>query len=317
MNEFQIIERYFMRQRVRRGDVRVGIGDDAAVLRPPPGRELAVTTDVLVKGVHFPEDVAPAALGHKALAVNLSDLAAVGAAPAWATLALTLETVDAAWLEALCGGFFKLAEAFDVALVGGDTTRGPLSIAVGLTGVLDPAGGLMRGGARVGDRVYVSGTLGDAALGLRAVQGQLTAGPSDQAFFLERLHAPTPRVALGRALVGLASAAIDVSDGLAADLGHLCTASSVGARIDIASLPLSAAYQRCLGAVGREPALTFGDDYELCFTVPPERDAEVARLAARLALPLACIGTIVPGDIQWLYNDQAFAVHDPGYRHFR
>jgi len=317
MNEFAIIERFFKRQGVRRDDVPLAIGDDAAVIRPAPDRELVVTTDVLVNGVHFPEDTEPDAVGHKALAVNLSDVAAMGAEPAWATMDLTLEQADEVWLEAFCGGFFSLAGTHGVELVGGDVTNGPLSVAVQVIGIVGEHGYLTRGGARPNDLIYVSGTLGDAALGLQAVSGMLTAAEPDRTYFAERLQRPSPRVELGRAVAPFATAAIDISDGLAADLGHVCEASGVGAEVELAHLPVSDAYRRCLPRVGWEPAVGFGDDYELCFTVPAHEAATVERIARSLATNITRIGRISGDTIRWTRDGQPVSVDEQGYQHFR
>jgi len=317
MDEFGIIDHYFRNQRVKRRDVALGIGDDAAVVRPPAGRDLVTTTDVLVNGVHFPEDTPADAVGHKALAVNLSDVAAMGAEPAWVTLGLTLDDVDESWLESFCAGFFALADRFEVALVGGDLTRGPLTIAVQVIGFCHAPGWLQRGGARRDDLIYVSGTLGDAALGLQAGGGMVAATAADRAVFEARLRRPEPRVALGRAVVAHASAAIDISDGLAADLGHICEASGVGAEVDVDSVPLSDAYRRCLSQVGLEPALTFGDDYELCFTVPAMAAERVERAAADAGTDVTCIGHMTGNDINWMRGGKPHSIHGQGYQHFR
>ena len=292
MAEFSLIER-IRRRAAAREDVVLGIGDDAALLRVPPGRELAVAMDTLNAGVHFPDGTAAAAVGWKALAVNLSDLAAMGAEPAWCTLSLSLPQADAAWLDGFLDGFLELAAAHRVALVGGDTTRGPLSVCVTVHGLIEPGSALRRDGARVGDAVWVSGTLGDAAGALRQWQQQ---GVGVDPALRDRLDRPTPRVALGRALRGIAHAAIDVSDGLLADLGHVCTASGLAAEIELDALPCSAALaaafdrdtRRALQAAG-------GDDYELCFTAPAEASAAIGALARALALPLARIGRTVEG----------------------
>lgn len=317
MDEFGIIDRYFKRQRVRRGDVPLGIGDDAAVVSPAPGRELVVTTDVLVNGVHFAEDTGAEAVGHKAMAVNLSDIAAMGAEPAWATLGLTLAQADEAWLEAFCAGLFALAETHDVELIGGDLTHGPLTIAVQVIGIVGEAGYLTRSGARRDDLIYVSGTLGDAALGLQAMGGMVIASEVDRMYLIERLQRPSPRVALGRALPPFATAAIDISDGLAADLGHLCAASGTGAVVDVAHLPVSDAYRRCRSQVGWSPAISFGDDYELCFTVPAEHAERVEELCAGLGPGITRIGRITGDTIEWTLGDQPFSIYEQGYRHFR
>lgn len=317
MDEFGIIRRFFQRRGVRRDDVVLGIGDDSAVVRPPPGHDLVVTTDVLVDGVHFPESTDPADIGHKSLAVNLSDIAAMGAVPAWATMCLTLGKADEDWLEAFSSGFFDLAERYEVQLIGGDTARGPLSVAVHVTGIVNGSGCLTRSGAREGDIVYVSGTLGDAALGLQIVSGKLTVSEPDHSYFVDRLNRPAPRVELGRALCGYASAAIDISDGLAADLGHICESSGAGAVIDVSRLAVSEPYRRSLSKVGWEPAVGFGDDYELCFTVPPEHAGAVEGAASDLGLQITPIGKITGRTLEWKYGDQPITFREQGYRHFR
>ena len=232
MREFELISR--IRERVAsRDDVVLGIGDDAALLLPPAGMQLVVAMDTLNEGVHFPAGTAPSAIGWKALAVNLSDLAAMGATPAWCTLSLSLPEPDAGFIDGFLDGFLQLAQRHDVALVGGDTTRGPLSVCVTVHGFVEPGQALRRDGARVGDEVWVSGTLGDAAAALAQWRG----GDAMDASLRERLDRPTPRLALGRALRGIATACIDVSDGLLADLAHVCKASGVGAEVDAAALP--------------------------------------------------------------------------------
>ncbi|HSH44160.1 MAG TPA: thiamine-phosphate kinase [Arenicellales bacterium] len=317
MDEFGIIDRYFRNQRVARDDVPLGIGDDAAVVGAAGDRPLAVTTDVLVNGVHFPEGTDPTTVGHKALAVNLSDIAAMGAEPAWATLGLTMEQVDESWLEAFCEGFFALAEQHNVQLVGGDLTRGAMTIAVQLIGLCGAGGWLTRAGAREGDLIYVSGSLGDAALALQLAAGMIVAPEPDRLRFDSRLQRPEPRIALGQAILPWATAAIDISDGLVADLGHICESSGVGAEVDVARVPVSDAYRRRLSQVGWEPALTFGDDYELCFTVPPEAAAEMEHSCVGLAPAITRIGRIGGQSLQLTYNDQPFSVHEQGYQHFR
>lgn len=291
MAEFDLIAR--IRKRVAsRGDVVLGIGDDCALLAPPPGQQLAITMDTLNAGVHFPPETAPADIGWKALAVNLSDLAAMGAEPAWCTLSLTLPQADATFVDGFCDGFLALAAQHGVALVGGDTTRGPLSVSITAHGFVAAGEALRRDGARVGDEVWVSGTLGDAAGALRQWKAGAPMAPALQA----RLDRPTPRVALGRALRGIASSAIDVSDGLLADLAHVCHASGVGAEIDVDALPASDALRAAFDAdVRRTLQATGGDDYELCFTAPVAQRAALEALSRALALPLARVGRIVLG----------------------
>jgi thiamine-monophosphate kinase len=280
LSEFALIERYFRTRGAQRADVRLGVGDDAALLQVPPGCELVAATDTLVAGVHFPPGSPPASIGHRALAVNLSDLAAMGARPAWALLALTLPEADEAWLGEFATGLSDLARAHEVSLVGGDTTRGPLCITVQLLGHVPAGEALRRGGGRAGDVLFVSGTCGDAAAGLAIEQGQLAAPPDARDYLRERFLFPTPRVALGERLRGFASACIDVSDGLLADAGKLASASHVGAELAYADLPLSEPLPAALGERrARELALGGGDDYELCFAVPPQN---IARLLAQL-----------------------------------
>ena len=315
LGEFQLIERFFTRQRVKRDDVELGVGDDCALLRMPSDARLAVTMDTLVEGRHFPQATDPAALGHKALAVNLSDLAAMGAEPAWITLSLSLPSVDEAWLDAFAGGLFQLAEAHGVQLVGGDTVRGPLTITLQAHGFIPANQALRRDGARVGDLIYVTGTLGDAGAGLRIALGELSADGADGQFLRGRLDRPTPRVAWGLALRGLASAAIDVSDGLAADLGHILKASRVGATLKFADLPISDALCRRVGEAGaRQFALTAGDDYELCFTAAPAQAEAIA------ALPFPCtpVGVIEAGEGLRVYGPDGhrMPVEQAGFDHF-
>ena len=288
--EFDLIAR--IRARVAtRADVVLGIGDDAALLAPPPGRQLVVTADTLNDGVHFPRGTSPADVGWKALAVNLSDLASMGAEPAWCTLSLSLPQSDPAWIEGFLDGFLDLAGQHGIALVGGDTTRGPLSIAVTAMGLVEPGRALRRDGARVGDEVWVTGTLGDAAGGLALLDREPV--PALRA----RLDRPTPRVAAGRALAGIATACVDVSDGLLADLGHVCARSHVAARIDVDALPASAALMEVIGEADRIALqASGGDDYELCFTAPADASADIDAVSAQLGLRFTRIGRIVAGE---------------------
>jgi thiamine-monophosphate kinase len=326
MSEFELIERFFRqpaeRLRELRGDVPLGIGDDAALLEPPPGRQLVAALDTLVEGRHFPAGSPPRSIGHRALAVNLSDLAAMGAEPAWFLLALTLPTADETFLEAFAQGLQEVAAPHGVALVGGDTTAGPLAVSVQALGFVEPGSALRRSGARPGDLLYVSGTPGDAAAGLALAMGAAAATgltPEQRQCLLDRFLFPVPRVALGRQLRGIASACIDVSDGLAADAGKLAAASGCAVVIEVERLPLSAALRAQAGAAGAARlALTGGDDYELCFTVAPERAATLAARLDNVKCEVACIGRIEAGTGIMLLDhgartDQSFT----GFDHFR
>jgi thiamine-monophosphate kinase len=292
--EFDLIAR--IRARAQRSPVRddvvLGIGDDAAAVRVPPGQLLVVATDTLNAGVHFPDGTAPADIGWKALAVNLSDLAAMGAEPAWCTLSLSMPASDPAWLDGFLDGFLALAGAQRVALVGGDTTRGPLSLCVTAHGLVDPGRALRRDGARVGDEIWVSGTLGDAAGAL----SQWRAGGARDAVLRARLDRPAPRTALGMALCGIAQAAIDVSDGLLADLGHVCRASGVGAEVELEALPASPSLRAAFDDE-RRIALqaTGGDDYELCFAAPAGARDAVSAAARQSGVAATRIGRVVAG----------------------
>jgi len=317
--EFSLIDRIRQRTAQSRDDVRLGIGDDAALLAVPKGQELAVAIDTMVEGVHFPRDTAAVDIGWKALAVNLSDLAAMGATPAWALLALTLPNADEAFIDGFADGFAQLARMYRLALVGGDTTRGALTISVAVYGFVPPGKALMRAGAQVGDVVMVTGTLGDAAGGLQLLQ-QGHRSDALSSYLIERLNRPTPRVAAGLALRERAHACIDISDGLLADLGHICSASKVGAEIEAAWLPRSSALLGLFDdASSRDVALSGGDDYELCFTVPPQHVASVQADLAKLGCGATRIGCIVErkgvkvrgANGQWLEQDRQ------GWDHFR
>ena len=272
LTEFELIERYFRDCGAARSDVIAGIGDDAALVAVPPDTELVVATDTLVAGVHFPEGSPAASIGHRALAVNLSDLAAMGARAAWALLALTIPRAEEAWLAEFAAGLAALARAHGVALVGGDTTRGPLTVTVQLLGTVPPGAALRRCGGRAGDTLFVSGTPGDAAAGLALEERRLAAEPLALAYLRERFLRPTPRMALGERLRGHASACIDVSDGLLGDAGKLAQASQTGVEISFAAVPVSEPLVRAVGEEqARTLALTGGDDYELLFAVHPEK----------------------------------------------
>jgi len=272
LTEFELIERYFRDCGAARSDVIAGIGDDAALVAVPPDTELVVATDTLVAGVHFPPGSPAASIGHRALAVNLSDLAAMGARAAWALLALTIPRAEEAWLAEFAAGLAALARAHGVALVGGDTTRGPLTVTVQLLGTVPPGAALRRCGGRAGDALFVSGTPGDAAAGLALEERRLAAEPLALAYLRERFLRPTPRMALGERLRGHASACIDVSDGLLGDAGKLAQASQTGVEISFAAVPVSEPLVRAVGEEqARTLALTGGDDYELLFAVHPEK----------------------------------------------
>lgn len=316
MDEFGLIENYFKGAGPASADVILGIGDDTAILQlPANGKELLVTTDTLVSGVHFPPATAPRALGHKALAVNLSDIAAMGATPHWFTLALTLPVADAAWLEGFAAGLVRLAENSAVALVGGDTTRGPLSITVTVIGSAPAGKSVRRGGARPGDLVCVTGRLGGAALAL-AHRDDSRIGEGGMHYLRERLDYPLPRLAEGNRLRDHASAMIDVSDGLAADLGHILAASGVGASLDSARLPLAPV---ALDDNERlDCALFGGDDYELCCTLTAAEHARVMQAWDPAWAPLTVIGEIEagPGLRLRTADDSTRPLETRGYRHF-
>lgn len=316
--EFSLIKAYFSALTPNREDVVLGIGDDCALLKPPAGKLLATSVDTLVAGVHFFADVDAYRLGHKTLAVNLSDLAAMGANPAWFTLALTLPEANSDWLKAFSAGIADLAKQYDLQLVGGDTTRGPLAITLQVTGFVEADKAFRRDAAIVGDKIYVSGTLGDGGAGLWLKQGKLATenlSEQDQQFLLERLELPTPRNGLARRLSGEIHAAIDISDGLLADLQHILTASQVGAVIDTNALPLSSVLQKLPAALAKKLALTAGDDYELCFTMSAEKAAE---LEAALDGQITCIGEITSSrELKLLpENGQQNLDLNPGYEHF-
>lgn len=317
--EFDLIQQFFTGQEVRRPDVVLGIGDDAALLAPPASVALAVSTDTLIAGVHFPADTPAHAIGHKALAVNLSDLAAMGAEPAWISLAISLPHRDDAWLGEFAHGLFALADEHRVQLIGGDTTRGPLSMTVQIIGFVPEGLALRRSGAQVGDGVFVTGSLGDAGLGLDIRQGRRGEATDSAAgrALIRRLDYPTPRISAGIALRGLATSAIDISDGLVADLGHVLSASGVGADIEIARLPLSSAFQSLAG--DWQQAVSAGDDYELCFTAPMSQQAAVLERLRALACPVVRIGEISgqPG-LRWYdAGHEAQPIRLAGFDHFQ
>jgi len=316
IGEFEIIARYFTRATADR-DVVLGVGDDAAVLAV--GGHLAVTVDTLIAGVHFPDGMAPHALGHRLMAVNLSDLAAMGARPRWCTLALTLPSADELWLDGFSRGLFELADRYGVSLVGGNLTRGPLSLTLQLMGKVEPRNMLTRSGGHVGDDIYVTGTLGDSSAGIMLILERSAAPQGSAAAALkERFYRPVPRVGAGLALGPLATAAIDVSDGLLADLDHICKASACGATIDVERVPLSA---ELLSMVPPQEALAHalggGDDYELCFTAPPSRADEIEAALEAADTPVRRIGQLIAGQTVVCRRDgDPFTPAVRGFRHF-
>lgn len=297
--EFQFIHTYFRNALADSPEVRCGIGDDAAVIDVPPGMELVLSMDTLVDGIHFPAGTSPEDIGYKSLAVNLSDMAAMGAEPRWISLSLTVPDADEGWLQQFMDGFTGLARRHSLSLVGGDLTHGPLSITVQIHGLLPPGQALYRHGARPGDRIYVSGTLGDAGMALDMLQASTNADDINQDI-LQKLARPVPRVELGLALRGIASSAIDISDGLLSDLEHIVTASRVGAAVNIQKIPVSNALKDYRDTA--DFAIAAGDDYELCFTAAPEKDSRLAELEK--SYPIACIGEITEdAGIRWLQAD--------------
>ena len=319
MKEFELIKRYFTEQIVKRKDVLIGIGDDCAILTPPENYNIAVTTDTLVAGVHFPHDTSPRAIGHKAIAVNLSDLAAMGAEPTWVSLAITLPSVDENWVNEFCAGIFELCEFYNVQLIGGDTTQGPLSITITAQGIVPVDAQLTRTGAKPGDWIYVTGEIGDAALALRAVIDELEIEPAFKHQVQQRLDCPKPRVLAGQTLRNYASAAIDISDGLLSDLQHICNASNVGANIVLEDLPLSNAMVETLGAEKAiELALVGGDDYELLFTVSEDNKVGMETAIANIGVDVTCIGQLNGSDkVTTTLNSKPININASGYQHFQ
>lgn len=318
--EFSLIARYFDRVKSARLDVETGIGDDCALLNIPEKKTLAISTDTLVAGNHFLPDIDPADLAYKALAVNLSDLAAMGAEPAWLTLALTLPEADEDWLEAFSDSLFVQLNYYDMQLIGGDTTRGPLSMTLGIHGYVPTGRALKRSGAKHGDWIYVTGTPGDSAAGLAILQDRLQVeDDADADYLLARHLRPLPRVLHGQALRDLANAAIDLSDGLISDLGHILKASSCGARVDLDAMPFSDAMLRQV-----EPkqalrwALSGGEDYELCFTVPELNRGALDVALANLGARFTCIGQILPESegLQFTREGKPVTFDFKGYDHF-
>lgn len=322
--EFEIIREYFARAPQGPGVV-LGIGDDCALLQPPAGSLLATSVDTLVEGRHFPAGANPALVAARALRVNLSDLAAMNAQPLWFTLALTLPGSDASWLQQFATGLLETAAAYDISLVGGDTTGGPLSITVQVTGSTDAP--LRRDGARPGDAVFVSGPLGAAAAGLPVILGRQQVPSAQLAQVHDAYYTPEPQLALAAAIGDLAHSAADISDGLLADLGHICRASNVGAELDIALLPVAELARALAGERALELAASGGDDYQLCFTVPQARIDELQRRCAAAGFSPVQIGVITQpaggeqsegsgGAVRCRLHGQAWCAQQSGYQHF-
>jgi thiamine-monophosphate kinase len=314
--EFELIARHFTRPAA---NAVLGVGDDCALVDVTNGMDLAVSTDTMVQGTHFFPDVNPENLGHKALAVNLSDMAAMGAMPYWAMLALTVPNVNHEWLAAFAKGFFDLAQEHNVSLIGGDTTRGPLTLTVTIMGEVPAGAALRRSGAKVGNDVWVSGNIGDAALAVAHRYGRLVLTEDDYREAVMRLYEPSPRVQLGQALRGLATAAIDVSDGLLADLTHICRLSGVGATVELASVPVSTIGAKHINSdAGRNAIVAGGDDYELCFTAHPNSRDSIEDLTEVLGIPISRVGQVKRGKgVSLLGADgKAVKIDGRGYDHF-
>lgn len=317
MKEFDLIKRYFSEQLTKRKDVVLGIGDDCAILKSNEFQNIAITTDTLVSGVHFPENTPAKAIGYKAIAVNLSDLAAMGAEPAWVSLAITMPRADENWVKEFSEGVFELCEYSNVELIGGDTTQGPLSVTVTAQGLVPFDKHITRSGAKPGDWIYVSADLGDAALALMHIQGKIQLPFDVAARVQKKLDFPKPRILLGQALREYASAAIDVSDGLLADLQHICQQSNVGANIILDAIPLSEDMKNALGDNAVEVALNGGDDYELLFTVSETNKGAMETAVAQTGNIITCIGQINhTNKLTTTLNETPVSIKTSGYEHF-
>lgn len=318
MKEFELIKKYFTEQAVSRKDVLLGIGDDCALLAPAERQNIAVTTDTLVAGVHFPQETAPRAIGHKAIAVNLSDLAAMGAEPSWVSIAITLPEIDEEWVGEFCAGVFELCEFYNVQLVGGDTTQGPLSITVTAQGLIPANKHISRSGAKAGDWLYVTGEIGDAALALQHYYGKVELSKEALELANQRLNYPKPRVLAGQTLREYASSAIDLSDGLLSDLEHISKSSNVGVNIVLEDLPISNVLYDTLGQQSAiELALQGGDDYELLFTVSADNKVGMETALANVGVTVTCIGQLNATDkITTTLNSQVTQINAQGFEHF-
>ncbi len=318
MKEFELIKNFFTEQVVKRKDVLLGIGDDCAVVSIAENQDVVVTTDTLVAGVHFPLGTSPKAIGHKAVAVNLSDIAAMGAKPSWISLAITLPEVNDDWLTDFCAGAFELCEYYNVQLIGGDTTQGPLSITITAQGLTPEGKYLSRSGAKSGDWLYVTGELGDAALALRHLKEPLLTEDALIEQVQRKLDFPKPRVLAGQALREYASAAIDISDGLLADLGHICQASSVGANVVLDAVPLSETMTKSqLFDDAINYALNGGDDYELLFTVSEDNKVGMETALSHAGVKITCIGQMNASQtISTTLNNKPVPIKGLGFQHF-
>lgn len=317
MDEFSLIQTYFARAMVS-DDVVIGIGDDCAIVNPPPGKQLVMSIDTMVEGVHFPVDTSPGRIGVRVMCAALSDLAAMGAQPLWFTMALTIPKADPDWLSEFVDGIFSIARQHECCLIGGDTTRGPLSITIQVHGSVEKGGALRRSGARPDDLIYVTGNLGDAAAALAVLQKQMTVSPGVSGYLMKRFFAPTPRLREGEMLRGMASAAIDVSDGLYADLAKVCEASAVGALVDVGRLPISNLWCDYTSEDKRlRWALSGGDDYQLCFTVPREHVARLESWIKDGKMTATAIGRITNKlEVMLVKDNKPYTVEPKGYVHF-
>lgn len=318
MKEFELIKRFFTEQAIKRKDVLLGIGDDCALISPSERQNIAVTTDTLVAGVHFPHETSARAIGHKSIAVNLSDLAAMGAEPTWISLAITMPEIDTQWIEEFCVGVFELCEFYNVQLIGGDTTQGPLSITVTAQGLTPVDKHITRSGAKAGDWLYVTGEIGDAALALKGINNEVNIAKEYLESIRHSLDFPRPRILAGQALREYASAAIDLSDGLISDLGHICAASKVGANIVLEDLPISNALRDTVGMEEAfEIALVGGDDYELLFTVSEDNRVGMETALANSGNTITCIGQLNGSEkITTTLDSKAVAINAKSFEHF-
>ena len=318
MKEFELIKRFFTEQAIKRKDVLLGIGDDCAIVTPSERQNIAITTDTLVAGVHFPHQTSARAVGHKSIAVNLSDLAAMGAEPSWVSLAITMPEADLEWIEEFCAGVFDLCEFYNVQLIGGDTTQGPLSITVTAQGLTPVNKHITRSGAKAGDWIYVTGEIGDAALALKDIFNEVNVSPQYQKSIRKKLDYPRPRILVGQAIREYATSAIDLSDGLMSDLAHICSASKVGANIVLDDLPISDALRDTVGIdKAFDIALVGGDDYELLFTASEDNKVGMETALAHLSCGITRIGQLNgSGKITTTLDSKPVSINAKSFEHF-